>query len=130
MMHNALKILFPDFKTGDWLLQDDSDGPYVKKWNRTEPQPTPAEIVAAIPAAVRAQKITETKAEAARRILAKWPDWRQRNAALGLLLPEEVESCKQWITDIKAASDQIEYDLKMSADPAKFDVAGSARWPV
>jgi hypothetical protein len=52
-MHNILLSIFPDFKKGDWTLQDDSDGngPYIKLWNRPEPKPTAAEIDAARPAA-------------------------------------------------------------------------------
>ena len=47
MLGRKLKALFPsiDF-TKDCLLQDDSDGsgPYIKKWNRVEPEPTQAEL--------------------------------------------------------------------------------------
>jgi len=51
MLHQALLILFPDYKKGDWLIQDDGDGPYVKAWKRLEPEPTAAEIEAARPVA-------------------------------------------------------------------------------
>jgi hypothetical protein len=53
MMHNTLVFLFPDYKPNDWILQDDIDGigPYIKQWNRPEPQPTQADIDAAAPLA-------------------------------------------------------------------------------
>ena len=46
MMHNALISKFPDYKQGDWELQDDSDGdgPYIAEWNRSDKQPTKAEL--------------------------------------------------------------------------------------
>lgn len=94
---------------------------------------TPEEVTAlqaAANAAAPTIKIAAVKAEAQRRILAKWPDWKQRNAALGLLEVSEVAACKKWIADVKAASNLIEQDIQASADPASFDVAGSARWPV
>lgn len=48
-MHKTLLKLFPDYQENDWFLQDDSNGngPYIKQWNRPEPQPTRAEIEAA-----------------------------------------------------------------------------------
>ena len=33
MLYKTLMYLFPDAKEKDWLLQDDGDGPYIKKWN-------------------------------------------------------------------------------------------------
>jgi hypothetical protein len=67
-MHNALLMLFPDFKPGDWVLQNDGDGrgPYIKSWNRPEPQPTPEQIAAVAPAAnTKAAALTKINAEEA-----------------------------------------------------------------
>jgi len=58
-MHGSLLIIFPDFKDGDWTLQDDGNGPYIKEWNRLEPQPTDAEIEAARPVAEAAHAATQ-----------------------------------------------------------------------
>ena len=58
-MQGSLLIIFPDFKEGDWTLQDDGNGPYIKAWNRLEPEPTDAEIEAARPAAEAAHAATQ-----------------------------------------------------------------------
>lgn len=44
MLHNKLTFLFPNYREGDWELQDDGSGAYIAKWNRPEPQPTLAQI--------------------------------------------------------------------------------------
>lgn len=38
-MHNKLLHLFPDYKAGDWILQDNGQGPFIRVWNRREPKP-------------------------------------------------------------------------------------------
>ena len=58
-MQGSLLIIFPDFNEGDWTLQDDGNGPYIKAWNRSEPEPTDAEIEAARPAAEAARAATQ-----------------------------------------------------------------------
>jgi hypothetical protein len=40
----SLLHLFPDYQEGDWFLQDDGNGPYVREWNRPEPQPPQGQI--------------------------------------------------------------------------------------
>lgn len=44
--HNALLFLFPGYRDGDWVLQNDGEGSYIAQWNRTEPQPTQEQIEA------------------------------------------------------------------------------------
>lgn len=157
MLHNALLILFPDYKYGDWALQDDGDGPYIKKWNRAEQEPTATEINAAVAKAAtksaRDLKITETKAEAKRRIIAQFPgasleNYRDKELialmrSSRLLKKKEAgtitvaEQAKLDALDATAAkveaiitaSDEIEADIAASADPANFDVVNSPRWP-
>lgn len=67
MMHDALMFLFPGAKWGDWLLQDDGDGPYIKEWRRAEPLPTAGEIETALVAAVKVVRWQEIKSERDRR---------------------------------------------------------------
>lgn len=54
-MYQAIKILYPTASNADFSLQDDSDGkgPYIKSWDAAKlgPQPTQAQIDAAIPLA-------------------------------------------------------------------------------
>lgn len=79
LLSNALIHLFPgiDFIT-ECSLQDDGTGPYIAAWNRPEPQPTQAEIDAAILPAKRAQIIEQINAERDRRttlgVPYVWPD--------------------------------------------------------
>lgn len=108
---------------------------------------------------VRSKKITDTKAEAQKRIFARYPQWKQANLHgrttkllaieagryrddSGVLQPARALTAGEiteiaagstaitWIESVCAASNLIEVDIKASTDPAKFDVAGSARWPV
>lgn len=157
MLHNALLILFPDYKYGDWALQDDGDGPYIKKWNRAEQEPTATEINAAVAKAAtksaRDLKITETKAEAKRRIIAQFPgatleNYRDkeliafmRGARLlkkkdaGAITVDEQAALDAFdatgakIDAIILASNEIEADIAKAADPANLDVVNSPRWP-
>lgn len=73
--------------------------------------------------------ISQTKSEARRRIITRWPDWKQRNAALGLLSQEETQACKNWITAVRVASDQIEQDIMTNDNLINFDVSKSPWWP-
>jgi hypothetical protein len=40
---SKLRALFPDYKDGDWELSFNGQTHYLK-WNRQEPEPTPAQI--------------------------------------------------------------------------------------
>lgn len=105
------------------------------------------------PDELRAQKVAEKKAEAHSRILALVPTWteanharEQRNALMrsarllrrkidGTITAEEtaelnaLDAIGAQIEAIRAASDLIEADIVVAADPASFDVAASPRWP-
>lgn len=104
--------------------------------------------LAAWPAVVRAQKISEVKAEAQKRILAIIPQWKQADltaraveliikmtmgGTLTLVEKDEMAAGFELWSQVKAirsASDLIEQDIAASTDPASFDVAGSSRWLV
>ena len=46
----VLQYLYPDADAmKDYIVQDDGEGAYIKKWNLAEPQPTQAELEAAWP---------------------------------------------------------------------------------
>lgn len=54
-MQTALQYLFPGIDlASDVVIEDDGSGPRIAAWNRSEPQPTDAEIEAATPAAIAA----------------------------------------------------------------------------
>lgn len=82
---------------------------------------------------VHDEKITEIKQEANRRILAKWPDYYQRNAALGLLDLGVVDQVKADIQAVRAASDSMEAEVLLLTEPGladAYEVAANAGWPV
>jgi hypothetical protein len=90
----------------DATSADTWDGSAVVKW-----APSPANVA-------------DVKKEASRRILARYPDWKQRN-----LIMEggaEYEAMKAWIGAVRAASDAIEAQL---ADAPGLDIADDALWP-
>lgn len=61
----ALAHLFPNaHPMRDYELRDDGDGPYIARWGLDDPQPTPAQLAAAIAAydAAEAQRKTEAQA--------------------------------------------------------------------
>lgn len=74
MIASAISYLFPDidFLT-ECVLQDDGSGPYIAEWNRPEPQPTQAEIEAAMLPARRAAVIAQINAERNRREQTSFP---------------------------------------------------------
>lgn len=109
-------------------------------------------------ATIRAHKIAEAKAEAQRRILGRYPQWKQANMhartteliafesghyrdSTGALQParaltadEQAELAAivgawQWIKAVRMASDQIEADIRAAADPSAIDVVNDPRWP-
>ena len=44
-MHKRLgEYLASTYPGGGWSVQDDGDGPYIKEWTRTEPQPTDEDV--------------------------------------------------------------------------------------
>ena len=65
-MQDVLTYLFPGAKPGDWLLQDDGAGPYIKAWSRAEPQPTPTQITAAALPVNKAALVAKIRADANR----------------------------------------------------------------
>lgn len=86
--------------------------------------------------------VADVKAEARRRIVAKYPEWKQLNMmARSVELQDnraqqawspaekaEVEALKAawvWIKSVRAASDKIE-----ALDPIPMDYAADARWPL
>lgn len=106
----------------------------------------------------RTQKIKETKAEAQRRIFARYPQTKQANMQARSDELDRIESGRwrdtsglqqlarlltaseiyelasfnvawTWVKSVRAASDQIEADIQASTDPANFDVINSSRWP-
>ena len=66
-LSDVLRYLIPGIRLNvDCVLQDDGNGvSYIAVWNRPEPQPTPAEIAAAEPAAQAAWEADQAAKAAA-----------------------------------------------------------------
>lgn len=113
---------------------------------------------AAILGAARSRKLAATKTEAQRRILARYPQWKQANMqarsdelgrvesgryrdGAGVLQPargliaEEISELASfsaawsWIKAVRVASDLIEADIRLNDDPANINVVTDSRWP-
>lgn len=48
MLYRAIKHLFPGIANGEFSLQDDGAGPYIARWSRPEPKPTPEQLAAVV----------------------------------------------------------------------------------
>ena len=76
------------------------------------------------------------KDTAKEKILEVAPEYKQRNAALGLLSPEETQQIKDDIQAIRTISNNLEqqissvvWDGQESTRPAACDAVQNLRWP-
>ena len=127
---NILSYLFPDVDFfRDCRLRDDGNGAYIAEWRRAEPQPTPAELVAAELPAAKAVYIAANRAECSRRIFERYPAGRQLSALAGLYDPGNVAAMTDWIaaniSAENAAADAIEAATTVAAVEAV-----TVAWPV
>ena len=79
----------------------------------TKEQVMQSEVDAAIEsrgAELESQRIAEIKAEAGRIILKRYPEYKQRNATLGIYSQAYVDEMTAFIADIKNQSDALELD--------------------
>lgn len=162
---------FPDFDI-IYAIVDDPDQDFIVKVDTPRPDPklyisvenpdgtwavTPRDP-AVIITEQREAKVAGTKAEAQRRIFARYPQYKQANmqarhaeilaiesghyrdqtgalqAARSVTAAENAELASfcvawVWVKSVRTASDLIEADIAISADPANFDVVNSPRWP-
>jgi hypothetical protein len=98
-------------------------------WYSAQPQPTEAEIDAAALPALKSRTITANRAEARRRIEAKYPLWRQQSAVLGVY-PEAYTA--QMSADIAAvvSAENTAADLIDAATTEAEVAAVTVNWPV
>ena len=76
----------------------------------------------------RAEKLAAVRTEAYRRINAKWPLWKQINAALGIETLAKITELRSNITDVKAASNAAETAIVAATTQAELDRIIPA-WP-
>ena len=80
------------------------------------PPPTLAEL--------KVRAIEANRHECARRILDRWPDWAQRNCALGVYSTADTEACAAWIHACTSAEDAAADLIDTAADAAV-----NVEWP-
>ena len=64
-MRDAIKYIYPDIQDSQFDLQDDGAGPYIKRWDYSQPAPTQAEIDAATPKAAIPRGVSLAQAQLA-----------------------------------------------------------------
>lgn len=102
----------------------------IVRWDATlGTQPTLAEIEAQELSAVRHYKVADIRTEARTRIETKYPEWRQRSAALGVYPIEYVAQMQADIAAVIAASNTAEDAVAAATTVAEVE-AVTATWPV
>jgi len=112
---------------------------YVQQWGAATPRPQ-EEIDANYN-----RKIGEVKAYAGKLILARYPDWKQRNMTMRVLALQNISPLTDdeqtelasisvawgWIEAVRKASDQVEADLLAMGIVAaiEYDISTSVHWP-
>ena len=88
MLAQAILYLFPTARFspgGDVSIENSGAGPYIAAWRRAEPQPTAAQITAAMLPATKAARIEADRAECRRRLTEHYGDaLEQVSRAAGL----------------------------------------------
>ena len=124
-----LAYMFPKGRSFiDWVVKDDGAGPFIETWNRPEPQPTPAEIAAAVLPATKAARIAQINAECKARIFGRWPLEKQMSATLGIYGAESV-AMRDWVDRHIAASNVASDQVDTAATVAAVEAVAVA-WPV
>lgn len=132
MIANALRELFPGIKIGpgdpgDECVLSESG---IVFWGRTEPQPTQAEIDAAMLPAAKAQRIVAINAECRARLIARYgPAEEQVSRSLGVYGATERDAMQAGIAATIDASNTAQNAILAAADIAAVE-AVTVAWPV
>jgi len=122
--------MFPQAGELQWIVQDDGTGDRLVFWDAAlGPQPTQAEIDAAALGVYKTAAIARNRAEARRRIEAKWPDPIQRSAALGVYPQATVDTMVANIAAVIEAENAAA-DLIDAATTVAEVEAVTPNWPV
>lgn len=65
---------------------------------------------------IEAERVQSIKAKAGQIILARYPEYKQTNAQLGIYREEYLATMKAFITDIVKQSNELELDLSKTAE--------------
>ena len=126
-----LSLLFQgiDFER-DCLLQDDGAGPYIKAWNRPEPQPTQAELDAAAIPVAKSQRIASINTECRTRLLARFGDpAEQVSRSIGVYGTAEQSALSTGISATIDASNTASDAVTAATTIAEVE-AVAVTWPV
>ena len=77
---------------------------------------------------LKSAAIEANRAECRRRIVERWPEDQQRNAALGILSTEQTDACAAWIKACRTAENAVA-DLIDAATDAAGVAAVKVVWP-
>ena len=103
-------------------------GEALAAWSDAEhPQPpTAAEYAAAESGYARAQALARVRAAVAAHILAAYPDWYQRDCALGIYPEAACQACRDGIAACIEASNAAEDAVAAAVDSAGIAAAEAA----
>ena len=131
MLARILQYMFPDGRPlVDWIVQDDGEGPFISKWMRPEPQPTPAQIAAAeLPVSKRAS-IVAINAECRRRLIARYGSAEEQvSRAVGVYGVSERDAMEAGIASTIDASNMASDQVDAASTVAAVE-AVTVAWPV
>ena len=132
MVAAAVAYLFPGITFGPFgqcVVANDGAGPYIARWNRPEPQPTPAELAAAELPVAKAHAIATNRAECSRRIFERYPAGRQLSALAGLYDSANVATMTDWIA-ANISAENTAADAIEAATTVQAVEAVTVTWPV
>lgn len=130
-MDKELAFLFPDIDFRyQCELRNDGAGQYISAWRRPEPQPTQAEIDAAMLPAAKAHRIAAINAECRSRLIARFgPAEEQVSRSIGVYGATEQSAMQAGIAATIDASNTASNAVLAATDIAAVE-AVSVSWPV
>lgn len=126
----AVAYLFPgiDF-SHQCRVVDRGEGLFIAAWNRPEPQPTQAEIDAAMLPAAKAQRIAAINAECRARLIARFGDAAEQiSRSIGVYGATEQAALATGVAATIDASNTASNAVLAAADIAEVE-AVSVSWP-
>ena len=129
-VRDAVALLLPSTTFGPGReCEIESDGS-ISAWRRPEPQPTPAEIEAAMLPAAKAQRIAAINAECRSRLIARFgPAEEQVSRSVGAYGTAEQSALKIGIELMVDAANAAQNAILAAADIAAVE-AVTVAWPV
>lgn len=135
---------------GEWLTRNgervllcagasaDEMAAIVARYQADEDAPRAVPLGMLIQRGYRDEKMDDVRAEAGRRITARYPQWKQANMtaaavaalAAGHPIPADIAAAWSWIQAVREESNRLENAIAESNDPASITamIAG-AQWP-